>query len=170
MTYLLDKWFEKKFHQDLTSGIISRLYLFSKSLPDGPADGVRWEGTSIRRICKSFIKIWHQEPYQDSTCPPSLWRTWTFLMELEMVLGNIHHVSVKVSSWPDIRNHIKTPPVLQVSSWSLGGHGHSWWTWKWCQMGGNTHPKCLRKFHQDPTCIGWFKDDWELQVVVSVRT
>ena len=38
---------------------------------------------------ESFIKIHHKEACQDSTYPPSLflesWRTWMFLMELEMV-------------------------------------------------------------------------------------
>ena len=45
---------------------MSRLHLPSKSLPivkedmdipDGPGDGVRWELTSIRSFCESFIKI-----------------------------------------------------------------------------------------------------------------
>ena len=51
-----------------------------------------------------------------------------FHMDLEMVSDWREHsseVSVKVSSRSDIRNHVKTPPVLQVTSWSLGGHGHS---------------------------------------------
>ena len=55
-------------------------------------------------------------------------RTWTFLMDLEMVSDGREHpskVPLKVSSRSDIRNHVKTPPVLQVSSWSLGGHAHS---------------------------------------------
>ena len=26
-------------------------------IPDGPGDGVRWELTSIRSFCESFIKI-----------------------------------------------------------------------------------------------------------------
>ena len=56
-------------------------------------------------------------------------------------------VTVIFSSWYDIRNHVKIPPVLQVSSWSLGRHGHSWWTWRWCQMGGNSNQKCLWSFH-----------------------
>ena len=140
-------------------------------IPDWPGDGFIWEETFIRSVCESFIKIWHQEPCQDSTCPPSLFlesrRTWTFLMDLEMVSDGREHpseVSVKVSSRSDIRNHVKTPPVLQVSSWSLGGHGHSWWTWRWCQMGANIHQKLLWKFHQDPTCFGCFKEDFELLV------
>ena len=45
---------------------MSRLHMSSKSLPgvredmdipDGPGDDVRWEGTSIRSFCVSFIKI-----------------------------------------------------------------------------------------------------------------
>ena len=114
--------------------------------------------TSIGSVCESFINVWHWDPCQDSTCPPSLFlesrRTWTFLIDLEMVSDGREHpseLSVKVSSRSDIRNHVKTPPVLQVTSRSLGGHGHSWWTWKWCQIGGNIHLKCLSKFHQDLT-------------------
>merc|ERR1711915_234722 len=98
----------------------------------GPGYGVRWEGTSISSVCESFITIRHKEPCQDSTCPPSLFlesrRRWTFLMDLEKVSDGREHpseVSVKVSSRSDIRNHVKTPPVFQVSSWSLGGHGHT---------------------------------------------
>ena len=75
-------------------------------------------------------------------------------MDLEMVLDGRDQpskVSVKVLSWSDIRNHVKTSTVLQVSSWCLGGHGHSWWTWRGCQMGGNIHQKCLWKFYQDLT-------------------
>ena len=51
-----------------------------------------------------------------------------FHMDLEMVSDWREHsseVSVKVSSRSDIRNHVKTPTVLQVSSWSLGGDGYS---------------------------------------------
>ena len=51
-----------------------------------------------------------------------------FHMDQDMVSDGREHpseVSVKVSSRSDIRNHVKTPPVLQVSSRSLGGHGHS---------------------------------------------
>ena len=85
----------------------------------------------------SFIKIWYQQPCQDFSCPPCLFldsrRTWIFLIDLEMVSDGREHpseVSVKVLSRSDIRNHVKTPPVLQVSSWSLGGYGYSWWTMK----------------------------------------
>ena len=61
-----------------------------------------------------------------------------FHMDLDMVSDWREHsseVSVKVSSRSDIRNHVKTPPVLQVTSRSPGGHGL----------------KCLSKFHQDLT-------------------
>ena len=64
---------------------------------DGPGDGVKEEGTSIISACESFIKIWHQEPCQDSTCPSSIFlesrRTWTFLMDLEMVSDGRKHSS-----------------------------------------------------------------------------
>ena len=49
----------------------------------------------------------------------------------------------------DIRNHFKTPPVIQVSSWSLGRHWHSRWTWRWCQIGDNININLLWKFYQD---------------------
>ena len=120
-----------KFHQDLTSGTMSRLHLPSKSLP-----GVLEDMDIPDEAGDGFRSGEH----------PS-------------------KVSVKVSSRSDIRNHVKTPPVLQVFSWSLGGHWYSWWTWIWCQMGANIHQKLLWKFHQDPTCFGWFRDDLELWVV-----
>ena len=49
-------------------------------------------------------------------------------MNLEVVSDDRDYpseVSVKVSSRSNIRNTVKTPPVLQVSSWSHGGHGGS---------------------------------------------
>merc|ERR1711978_818558 len=101
-------------------------------VPDKPGDGIRRLGLSFRSFGESFIKIQYQEPYQDSTCPLSLflesWRTWWFLINLEVVSDDRYHplkASVKVSSRSNIRNSVKTPNVLQVSSWSLGGHGGS---------------------------------------------
>ena len=47
------------------------------------------------------------------------WRTWRFLMKLEVVLDDREHpleASVKFSSRFKIRNPVKTPPVLHVSS------------------------------------------------------
>ena len=147
----------RKFYQDLTSGTLSRLHLSSKSLPgvlevpDKPGVGVRCYGLTFRSFCESFIKIQYQKPCQDSTCPPSLflesWRTWWFLMNLEVVSYDRDHTSevfVKVSSRSNIRNLVKTPPVLQVSPWSLGGCGGSGKTWKQlksCQ--GSTCPPSL---------------------------
>ena len=55
-------------------------------------------------------------------------RTWTFLMDLEMVSDWMEHlaeVSLKITSRFDISNHVKNQPVLQVTSWILGGHGYS---------------------------------------------
>ena len=85
----------------------------------------------------------------------SLVRTWwRFLMNLELVSDVRDYLSeafVKVSSRSNIRNPVKTPPVLHVSFWSLGGHGGSWWNWRWCQVIGIILQKLLWKFHQDPT-------------------
>ena len=70
------------------------------------------------------------------------WRTLMFLMNLEMVSKDRDYPSepsVKVSSRSIVRNCVKTPPILQVTSWSLGGHGGSWWTWRWCQRKGTIH-------------------------------
>ena len=36
------------------------------------SDGVIWEWESIRSYCECFIKIWHQVPRQDATCPPAI--------------------------------------------------------------------------------------------------
>ena len=104
-------------------------------------------------------KTWKQQkPCQGSTCPPSLfleaWRMWRFLMNLEVVSYDRDHTSeafVKVSSRSNIRNPVKTSTVLQVTSWSLGGHWDSWWSWSWCQMIRNIIQKLMWKFHLDPT-------------------
>ena len=77
-------------------------------------------------------------------------------MNVELVSDIRDHLSeasVKVSSRSNIRNPVKTPPVLQVSSWSHGGHLGSWWTWSWYQMMGIILKKHLWKFHQDPTSV-----------------
>ena len=59
---------------------------------------------------------------------PGVLEDMEVLMNLEVVSFDRDHnseASVKVSSRSNIRNPVKTPPVLQVSSWSLGGHGGS---------------------------------------------
>ena len=126
--------------------------------PDAPGDVLRWKRTFKRSFSESFIKIGHQKPCQDSTYPQSLslesWRTWRFLMHLVMVSDGREHsreAFLKVSRRLGIRNPVKTPPVLQVFPWSLGGFGDSWWTWRWCHMIGIIIQKLLWKFHQDPT-------------------
>ena len=95
---------------------------------------------------------------QDFTCPPSFFleslRTWKILMHLVMVSDGRDHsreASMKVSRSFDIRNPVKTPPVLQVSSWRLRGHGGSWRTWWWSQMKENILEKLPWKFHEDWT-------------------
>ena len=64
-------------------------------------------------------------------------RIWMFLMFFDLVSGDRVHpleTSVKVRSRSNIRNPVKTPHFLQVSSRSLGGHGGSRWSWCWWQM------------------------------------
>ena len=126
--------------------------------PDAPGDVLRWKRTFKRSFSESFIKIGHPKPCQDSTYPPSLslesWRTWRFLTHLVMVSDGREHsreASLKVSSRLDIRNPVKTPPVLQVSSWSLGGHGGSWRLFWWCQMLDSIVKMLSWKFHQYPS-------------------
>ena len=104
------------------------------------------------------MNIPYQEPCQDSTFPPSLflesWRTWRFLMDLEFGSDEWEHLyeaSVKFSSRSNIRNPVKTPPFLHVSSWSLRGHKGAWWNWSMGQMNGWIFMKLLWNFHQDPT-------------------
>ena len=130
-----------KVHQDPTSESLSILYLSSKSLPgvleewdvlDQAGEGVKELHISQGSFTESFIKIQHQEICQGSTYPPShfleSWRKGMILMELEMVSRNSiypREVLLKVSSRSNIRKFVKTPPILQVASWSLGGMGCS---------------------------------------------
>ena len=89
----------------------------------------RWcQGTqnSLGSSSESFIKIQHQKPSQDCTYPAShfleSWRTWMFLMELEMVSGHSEYlweVLLKVSSRYNIRNLVKTAPILEGTCWTL---------------------------------------------------
>ena len=64
-------------------------------IPDEPGDGVIWHVSILRSYCENFINIQHQEPCQDSTCPPSpfleSWRTWRFVTNLEMVSDEWEH-------------------------------------------------------------------------------
>ena len=98
------------------------------------------------------------ETCEDSTFPLALFlesrRTWRFLMNLEMVSDRKEHsleAFIKFSSNLDIRNPVKNPPVLYVPSCILGGHGGSWWTWRWCQIGGSILRKLLWNYHQNWT-------------------
>ena len=118
------------FHQDATSGTLSRHHLFSMEdmdVHDGLGDGVRWM-ESLMKLLWNF----HQDQMSDDRYYPS-------------------EGSEKVLSRSNIRNPVKTPSVLQVSSWSLQWRGGSWCTWRWCHMIGIILQKLLWKFHQDPT-------------------
>ena len=68
---------------------------------------------------ETFIRIKALEPFQDyqfSLWPfRESWRTFWFLMNLEMVADRREHLleaSVKFLSRLDIRNPVKTPPIL----------------------------------------------------------
>ena len=82
------------------------------------------------------------------------WWTWRFLMHLVMVSDGWEHpkeASLKVSWILDIRKPVKTPHVLQVSSWGLWGHGGSWCNWWWSKIEENILEKLSWKFHEDWT-------------------
>ena len=129
-----------KFYQHPRLGTLSRLLLSSKSLPGVMEDkevpdergvGVRYQRSSFRSFCESFIKIQHQEPCQDSSCPPSLflesWRSFRFLMNMELVSDDGYHpseASLKVSSRSNIRNLVKTVRIIHnyVSDTHTNGH------------------------------------------------
>ena len=131
-----------KFHQDPTSGTLSRLHLSSKSLPGvledldvlyGAGDGFRVLIIFIRSLTESFIKIQHKDAYQDSPYHQSLflesWRKGMFLMKQEMVSGYPKYPKealLKVTSRSNTGNLVKTTPIIIVSFWSLGGQGCPW--------------------------------------------
>ena len=111
--------------------------LEDRDVLDGAGNGVKVLNISQRSFTESFIKIQHQEVCQDSTYPPSHFlescRKGMFLMGLEMVSRNSiypREVLLRVSSRSNIRKFVKTPAILQVTSWSLGGKGCSWWSWR----------------------------------------
>ena len=97
-----------KFHP--TSGTLSRLHFYFKSLPRDFKDVVEMVSDARDYPSESFVKV----------------------------------------SRNNLRNPSKTSPFLNVCSWSLGGHGGSWWTWRWCLMIGIILLKLLWKFHKDP--------------------
>ena len=72
--------------------------------------------TSSKSNIRNSVKT--PSPFLDS------WRTWRFLMNLEMVSYDMYQsyeVALKISSKSNIRNPVKTLPILHVPSWSLGG-------------------------------------------------
>ena len=112
-----------------------------QTCPPLPWNGGRCWRLSFQIFCESFFK---DPTSQDSTFPPCLfletWRTWRFLANHEMVSYDMYQpseVAVKIPSKSKIRNPIKTLHVLQALSWSLRGHGGSWWTWRWCLINGS---------------------------------
>ena len=95
----------RKFHPNPTLRSLLILYLSFKSLPwvmedievpEEPGNSVIWHVSTLWSCCENFIKIQHQEPYQDSTCPPSpfqeSWRKWRSLTNLEMVFYDMYQL------------------------------------------------------------------------------
>ena len=124
--------------------------------------------STLWSCCENFIKKQHQEACQDSTYPPSpfleSWRIWRFLKNLEIVSYDMYQPSevvVKISSNSNIRNPIKTLLVLQVPSWSLGGHGGSWQTWRWCQIHRSILKTFLHGFHHDQTSVRYLHNTFK---------
>ena len=131
---LIDR--QKAYQESSSSGVLD--------VPETLGDGVGRVEASLGMFLASLKMIGWQKACQDSSCPPSLllesWRTWMFLRHLEMVLEGLKYTKeyfLQVWWWLVEKKPVKTPPVLQVSSWSLGGKGCSWDTWRWCQKGWN---------------------------------
>ena len=107
--------------------------LSSKFLP-----GVLEEMMFLMNLKVESIGTQHQKPCQDSTSPPSLflesWRMWRFRKNLETaeILSRLHLSSKSLpgvlenvevpEKLENSKNTDKAPPILQVSSWSLGGY------------------------------------------------
>ena len=70
----------------------------------------------------------HQDPISGSLSRHHLSSKLFLPGVLEVIAVSDKHtseISVIVTSRSYIRNPVKTPPVLKVSSWSLEGHGSS---------------------------------------------
>ena len=130
--------------------------------PGGSWQGWFWWETPTQvlwMVCESLMRIGHVEGHQDSARPPSpfleSWRTWRFLTGLILVWDPPHKPSewsVKVWWGLAMWKGIKTLPVLQVPSWSLGGHGGSWQGWFWWETLHTSHLNGLWKFEEDWPC------------------
>ena len=115
----------------------SIIQVSSWSLGGQGCSSLSWRGCqgieiSQGSFTETFIKIQHQEACPDSIYLPCLflesWRTEIFLMEIEVGSEYLKYPQgalLKLSSICNIRKLVKTPCILQVSSWSLAGQGHS---------------------------------------------
>ena len=108
---------------------MSRLQLhiiqFSSWSLDRPGNGVRMDPSeaNVKGSSRLDIRILARHHLSQSLFLESKSeRTWTFLIDLEMVSDWREYPSedsVKVSSRSDIKNHVKTPPVLAVLSFLM---------------------------------------------------
>ena len=129
-------------------------------------NGHSWQLFWWCQILKSIIKMLSWKFHQDSSTETPSWLSlssksllgvWedmdipdTFLMVSDVKEYN-EDALLKISSRSISRNPIMTEPVLQVSSWSLGGHGGSWQLFRWRQMVESIIKMLSWKFYQDPT-------------------
>ena len=138
-----------EFHQLLSGKSPSRLPMSLKSnpgvledrlVPDTIDIGVNMLRYVLWSNTVNFINFWVEKVHQDSLCPrsPTLesWRTGWFLIPLTLVsicLDMYYEAILWISSTYEWKKSIKTPYVLEVQPWSLGGQAGSWYHWLWCQ-------------------------------------
>ena len=100
---------------------------------------------------ESFIKFGYQELFIHLSLSLFLEskRTWSFLMNLEKKSTKRKNQNLQWNfHWDGHGKPVKTLPFLLLSSLSQEGHGGSWWTWRWCQIGRSILWKLSSNFHQ----------------------
>ena len=132
MSTLHETFRETSLGCSLTSEIITRCIRNLKILQESrKRPRGRWShDTENSQWLFLVSRIGPQEAGQYFTCLPSIFleslRTWRFLTHLVMVSDGREYpreASLRVSWRLNLRKQVKTPPVLWISSWLLGGRG-----------------------------------------------
>ena len=135
MSNLHETFRETSLGCSLTSEIITRCIRNLKILQESrKRPRGRWShDTENSQWLFLVSRIGPQEAGQYFTCLPSIFleslRTWRFLTHLVMVSDGREYPrkpSLRVSWRLNLRKQVKTPPVLWISSWLVGGRGGSW--------------------------------------------
>ena len=63
-----------------------------------------------------------------------------------LILSIIGFPESFIKSRSNNKNLTKSPPILQVPSWSHERHWCSWWSWRWCQGNHNIHKSFPESF------------------------